>query len=156
MDFNWHHLGISALLPLTLISELLLGSNLIQFSACVSNSQGRPFTKNTLSWNISRAKITTAFIFAVLQLECVKSCVCVCVIFSLIYLILTALNNYTEDLTYCSQRLRLPDKKSLALYIRQIQMILWVNIFVCLAKYMRKSSDLLNCVFSVLSGHPST
>lgn len=33
------------------------------------------------------------------------------------------------------------------------QVILWVNIFVYLAKYMRKSSDLLDSAFSVISEH---
>ena len=45
-------------------------------------------------------------------------------------------------------------RKSMVLYIRQIPVILWVNIFVYLAKYMRKSSDLLNSAFSVVSEHP--
>lgn len=64
----------------------------------MSDRQAGPGTGNTPSWDVPIGKITSALLFPIFHWSLLGA-VRMCVIFNLIYLILTSLKNYLEDLT---------------------------------------------------------
>lgn len=100
MDFNYPSLGISALFPLTLISELLLGSYPIQsqrmWIAKLDNVQEHFF----LGY-FNRQDHICIHVYFSLTGKYHELCLNICVISKLICLILTALNYYLEDRSAC-------------------------------------------------------